>query len=91
MPIHPKSTSETIFFGPYRTTFNVPAEITIAYKKEKVTNPENILPMIFNEITKEFEAHPKVRKDYVNKIDLEKGTVTFETQVLGQFLLAEIE
>ena len=91
MPIHPKSTSETIFFGPHRTTFNVPAEITIAYKKEKVTNPENILPMIFNEITKEFEAHPKVRKDYVNKIDLEKGTVTFETQVLGQFLLAEIE
>ena len=33
----------------------MPAEITIAYKKEKVTNPENILPMIFNEITKEFE------------------------------------
>ena len=90
MPIHSKAISETIFFGPYRTTFNVPAEITIAYDKKKVTNPENILPMIFNEVTKEFEAHPKVRKDYRHKIDPEEGTFTFETQVLGQFLLAEI-
>jgi hypothetical protein len=90
MPIHPKSISETIFFGPYRTTFNVPAEITIAYDKKKVTNPENILPMIFNEITKGFEIHPNVTKDYRHKINLEEGTFTFETQVLGQFVLAEI-
>jgi hypothetical protein len=90
MPIHPKSISETIFFGPYRTTFNVPAEITIAYDKKKVTNPGNILPMIFNEITKGFEIHPNVTKDYRHKINLEEGTFTFETQVLGQFVLAEI-
>ena len=91
MPVHPKTISETIFFGPYRTTFNAPVEITIPYDKEKVGNPENILPIVFNEITKKFEVHPKVRKSFTNKIDLVNGTYSFETQVLGQFALAEIE
>ena len=86
-----KAVSGTVFFGPYRTTFNVPAEITIPYEKDKVINPENIVPMVYNEISESFEIHPKVRKSYENKIDLEKGTLTFETQVLGQFSLVEIE
>ena len=85
------SVSEAVFFGPYRTTFNVPAEITIAYDKQRVSDPKNIVPMIYNEISESFEIHPKVRRSYVNRIDLEEGTLTFETQVLGQFLLAEIE
>ena len=91
MPELIEAVSETVFFGPYRTTFNVPAEITIAYNKDKVTNPENILPMVYNEVSESFEVHPKVRNRYINKIDLEKGTLTFETQVLGQFLLAETD
>ena len=47
--------------------------------------------MVYNEITESFEIHPKVRMGYKNKLDLEKNTLTFETQVLGQFSLAEIE
>ena len=91
MPIISNAVSETIFFGPYRTTFNVPAEITIAFDKEKVTNPTNILPMVYNEVTESFEIHPKVRKEYENKLNLEENTLTFETQVLGLFSLAEFE
>jgi len=53
-------------------------------------NPENIKPIVYNELTEEFELHPKVRKNYKNKIDLTNGTYTFETQALGQFALAEI-
>ena len=90
MPIHPNAISETIFFGPYRTTLNVPAQITIPFDKEKITNPENITPIVYNELTEEFEQHPKVRNNYINKIDAENGTYTFESQVLGQFALAEI-
>ena len=37
MPTISNAVSETIFFGPYRTTFNLPAEITIAFDKEKFT------------------------------------------------------
>ena len=91
MPIHPNAISETVFFGPYRTTFNVPAEITIAFDKEKVTEPKNIHPMVYNEITESFEIHPMVRNSYTNIIDEEMGTLTFETQVLGQFSLAETQ
>ena len=91
MPIHPNAISETVFFGPYRTTFNVPAEITIAFDKEKVTDPKNIHPMVYNEITKSFEIHPKVRNSYANVLDQEEGTLTFETQILGQFSLAETQ
>ena len=91
MPTISNAVSETIFFGPYRTTFNVPAEITIAFDKEKVTNPTNILPMVYNEVTESFEIHPKVRKGYENKLNLEENTLTFETQVLGLFSLAEFE
>ena len=90
MPIHPNAISETIFFGPYRPTLNVPAQITIPFDKEKITNPENITPIVYNELTEEFEQHPKVRNNYINKIDAENGTYTFESQVLGQFALAEI-
>ena len=90
MPIHSNAISKTVFFGPYRTTLNVPAEITIPYDKERMTNPESITPIVYNELTKEFEEHPKVRNSYKNKIDQEKGTYTFESQVLGQFALAEI-
>ena len=91
MPTISNAVSEIVFFGPYRTTFNVPAEITIAFDKEKVTNPTNILPMVYNEVTESFEIHPKVRKGYENKLNLEENTLTFETQVLGLFSLAEFE
>ena len=55
-----------------------------------MTNPESFRPIVFYELTEEFEEHPKVRNSYKNKIDQEKGTYTFESQVLGQFALAEI-
>ena len=58
---------------------------------EKVTDPKNIHPMVYNEITESFEIHPKVRNSYKNVINQEEGTLTFETQVLGQFSLAETQ
>ena len=82
MPIHPNAISKTVFFGPYRTTLNVPAEITIPYDKERMTNPESIRPIVYNELTEEFErASQKVRNGSQNKIDPKKGTYTFESQV----------
>ena len=71
MPTISNAVSETVFFGPYRTTFNVPAEITIAFDKEKVTDPTNILPMVYNEVTKSFEIHLR-SGSYANKLDLEE-------------------
>ena len=47
--------------------------------------------MVYNEITKSFEIHPKVRNSYANVLDQEEGTLTFETQILGQFSLAETQ
>jgi hypothetical protein len=90
MPIHPNAISKTVFFGPHRSIFNVPALITIPYDQEKLKNSANIKPLVFNEITQSFEIHPKVRSNYNNQLDTANGTFTFETQILGQFVLAEI-
>tara|TARA_B110000116_G_scaffold176470_1_gene152726 strand:+ start:197 stop:2539 length:2343 start_codon:yes stop_codon:yes gene_type:complete len=90
MPIHPNAISKTVFFGPHRTIFNVPVLITIPYDQEKLKNPANIKPLVFNEITQSFDIHPKVRRNYNNQLDTTHGTFTFETQILGQFMLAEI-
>ena len=76
MPIISNAVSETIFFGPYRTTFNVPAEITIAFDKEKVTNPTNIL-QYYNEVIESFRFI-QGQKGYENKPNLEEY-LTFET------------
>ena len=89
MAKHPNAISEAIFFGPHRTTFNAPVLITLTYDENKVKKPENIKPYIFNEINRSYEPVPKVRDIFQMQIDEENKTLTFESQVLGQFVLAE--
>ena len=89
MPKHPNAISEAIFFGPHRTTFNAPVLITLTYDENKVKKPENIKPYIFNEINRSYEPVPEVRDIFQMQIDEENKTLTFESQVLGQFVLAE--
>ena len=89
MPIHPNAVSESIFFGPHRTTLNAPAILTISYDKEKVKRPEMIRPYVFNVITEEYELLPRVRKEVGSFINRDNNTVSFESQILGQFILVE--
>ena len=89
MPIHPNAVSESIFFGPHRTTLNAPAVVTISYDKEKVKRPEMIRPYVFNVITEEYELLPRVRKEVGSFINTDNNTVSFESQILGQFILVE--
>jgi hypothetical protein len=89
MPIHPNAVSESIFFGPHRTTLNAPAILTISYDKEKVKSPEMIRPYVFNVITEEYELLPRVRKEVGSFINRDNNTVSFESQILGQFILVE--
>ena len=89
MPIHPNAVSESIFFGPHRTTLNAPAVVTISYDKEKVKRPEMIRPYVFNVITEEYELLPRVRKEVGSFINRDNNTVSFESQILGQFILVE--
>ena len=77
------------FFGPHRTTLNAPAVVTISYDKEKVKRPEMIRPYVFNVITEEYELLPRVRKEVGSFINGDNNTVSFESQILGQFILVE--
>jgi hypothetical protein len=89
MPIHPNAVSKSVFFGPHRTTLNAPATLTISYDKNKVKNPEMIRPYVFNVITEQYELLPRVRKEVGSWINRENNTVSFESQILGQFVLVE--
>ena len=89
MPIHPNAVSESIFFGPHRTTLNAPAILTISYDKKKVKNSQMIKPYVFNVITEEYELLPRVRKEVGSFINTDNNTVSFESQILGQFILVE--
>ena len=89
MPEHPKAVSPTIFFGPYRTLFNAPATITLPYDDTRVTDPKRIRPYVFNEVTQKFEVVPKVMSNREPHLSEDNSSLTFQVQILGQFVLVE--
>jgi hypothetical protein len=78
-----------VYFGPYRTLFNKPARITLAYDASKVTDPASIKPYIFNDLTRQWDYHYPVPAAQGTVIDTSVATVTFDTQVLGIFTLVD--
>ena len=89
MPEHPKAVSPTIFFGPYKTLFNAPATLTLPYDNARVKDPKKIRPYVFNEVTEKFEVVPKVMSNLEPLLSEEDKSLTFQVQILGQYVLVE--
>ncbi len=89
------SVSNAVCFGPYRTLFNKPATITLPYDSTQVTNPDNIRPFIYNDITGDYDqVYPIIggidySSDNNNIVLNVDGTASFSVQALGIFVLAE--
>jgi hypothetical protein len=87
LPIHPRAVSPTVYFGPYRTLFNAPAEITIPYDRSRVSDPARVKALIYNEITKDYDPVYPVSGAEPMRIDKPAGRASFDVQVLGNFVL----
>jgi hypothetical protein len=87
LPQHPRAVSRTVYFGPYRTLFNAPAEITLPYDAAKGRDLSRLKPMIFNEITNNFDPVYRVSGAAPPRVDEDAGLVSFDVQVLGNFVL----
>ena len=87
--------SNAVCFGPYRTLFNEPVTITLPYDSIKVTNPDNIRPFVYNDITGDYDqVYPIIggidySSDNNNIVLNVDGTASFSVQALGIFVLAE--
>jgi hypothetical protein len=87
MPVPEGAVSPTVYFGPYRTLLNAPAEVSIPYDSMKVSNFTKIKPMIFNEIRNNFDPVYTVSGMSPLRIDEQSGVASFDVQVLGNFVL----
>jgi hypothetical protein len=47
--------SPVVMIGPYRTIVNKPASITLPFDTNKAGNAESVLPVIFNEVTQDWD------------------------------------
>ena len=81
--------SAVVYFGPYRTLFNAPTEITLPYDKSRVANPANIKAMIWNNLAESYDPVYPVPGGQPIRVDEKAGTATFDVQVLGNFVLVE--
>ena len=88
LPRHPRAVSPTVYFGPYRTLFNAPAEITLPFDSALVREPSRLKPFIYNEITGAYDPVFPVAGASPMRIDTDNSLVTFDVQVLGNFVLA---
>ncbi|MGK0441674.1 MAG: hypothetical protein ACJA0N_001475 [Pseudohongiellaceae bacterium] len=84
-----EAVSEVIYFGPYRTLFNAPAEITMPYDKSKVKNSSALKVMIYNDLTLEYDPVYPVPGGQAMRVDELSATVSFDVQVLGNFVVVE--
>ena len=87
MPVPEGAVSPTVYFGPYRTLLNAPAEVSIPYDRMKVGDFSRIKPMIFNEIGNNFDPVYTVSGMSPLRIDEQAGVASFDVQVLGNFVL----
>jgi len=54
-----------------------------------VTDPKRIRPYVFNEVTQKFEVVPKVMSNREPHLSEDNSSLTFQVQILGQFVLVE--
>jgi hypothetical protein len=87
LPVHPRAVSQTIYFGPYRTLLNAPAEITLPYDRKKVVDPKRLTAMIYNEITRDYDPVYPISGAASIRVDDQAGLASFNVQVLGNFVL----
>lgn len=78
--------SEAVLFGPYRTLFNQPATVTL--RAHPGANLGRLRPYIFNEASQDWDPVYDVPGGRGLRLDPLAGTVSFDVQVLGTFVLA---
>ncbi len=88
LPKHKRAASPTVYFGPYRTLFNAPATITLPYDRSRVTDARKLRPYIYNDFTGNYDPVFSVPAGRPVRVNEESATVSFDVQVLGNFVLA---
>lgn len=87
MPKLVNAVSDSVYFGPYRTLFNAPATITIPIDRTKVSDASKIQAYIFNDLSQTFDPLFSVPGGTTISVDINENTASFDTQVLGVFVL----
>jgi len=87
LPIMTNAISEAIYFGPYRTIVNSPASISIPIDVSKIEHKDKIRAYIFNDLSREYDSVFKVPGGQSIQVNWDKGIATFDTQVLGIFVI----
>ena len=87
MPTLVNAVSDSVYFGPYRTLFNAPATITIPIDRTKVSDASKIQAYIFNDLSQTFDPLFSVPGGTTISVDINEGTASFDTQVLGVFVI----
>ena len=79
-----QAVAPSVLFGPYRTIVNKPARITLPLAVP-VVDHAGIQPVIYNEVTGQWDPVYPVAGGRPPDWDREAGTISFDTQVLGIF------
>ncbi len=87
MPIPEGAVSQVVLFGPYRTIFNAPARVTLPYDPVRIEDPAEIRPYIYNDLTRDYDPVYSIVGGAPLSIDQAASTVSFDIQVLGNFVL----
>ena len=87
LPVMNNAISEAIYFGPYRTIVNSPASVSIPIDVSKIEHKDKIRAYIFNDLSREYDPVFKVPGGQNIQVDWDKGMATFDTQVLGIFVI----
>ena len=88
MPAHPRAISETVYFGPYRTLLNAPAEVTLPFDPDGLEEGQQIGAYIYNHVTGGYDPVYPMPGAAPIRIDRDNGVASFDVQVLGNFVLA---
>ncbi len=84
----PDAVSASVLVGPYRTLVNKPARISLPVRGE-VTDPSRLRPVIFNEVTRDWDWVFPVAGGQAPDFDSASNRLSFDTQVFGIFALVE--
>jgi hypothetical protein len=76
-----------VLIGPYRELFNAPAIVTLPYDRARVADASKLKPYIYNDITGGFDPVFATPGGAPPRVDANAGTISFDTQVLGIFVL----
>ncbi len=80
--------SPQVLFGPYRTIFNKPAQVTLRYDSNVATTPGALRPFIYNEVRQDWDPVYPIAAGEGVIVDEASNTVSFDVQTLGIFALA---